>query len=305
MESNNNHLPIGAILGSGERRYCVKEVPSLGGFGITYKATAKVDVKIGNIQRSVDMPFVVKEHFINPKLMKWIGAGIGFGLLVLLFLWGHSQSPNNGGGGGDSCMTQPSCDGTENGHEWVDLGLSVRWATMNLGANIPEDYGSYFAWGETRPKNDYSWSTYKYGNGSNMKLTKYNNLSKYGTVDNRTVLERDDDVASVKWGGSWRMPTYEELGELNSKCTWTWTTLNGHKGYQVKGPNGNSIFLPAAGYRDGTSHYYVGSYGGYWSTSFSTTTPSRACYLYFDSGGHSKSNYYRESGQSVRPVTDP
>lgn len=117
--------------------------------------------------------------------------------------------------------------GTINGHEWIDLGLSVKWATCNVGASKPEDYGDYYAWGETTTKSDYDWDTYKWCKGTYDTMTKYCTDSYYGTVDNRTTLTSSDDVATVKWGSKWRMPTKEEMKELDEDCTWTWTTQNG------------------------------------------------------------------------------
>ena len=107
---------------------------------------------------------------------------------------------------------------TENGHEYVDLGLPsrIKWATCNVGATTPEEYGDYFAWGETEPKDNYDWSTYKWCNESNATMTKYCTDSSYGTVDNKTVLELEDDAAYVNWGGNWRMPTKAELDELTN-----------------------------------------------------------------------------------------
>ena len=160
-------------------------------------------------------------------------------------------------------------------HEYVDLGLSVKWATCNVGATKPEEYGDYFAWGETQPKSNYDWSTYKYCNGSYKTLTKYNNSSSYGTVDNKTTLDLSDDAARANWGGSWRMPTRAEQDELRNNCTWTWTTQNGVNGYKVTSKsNGNSIFLPAAGYRDDSSLNNAGSTGYYWSSSLYTDNPN-------------------------------
>ena len=193
-------------------------------------------------------------------------------------------------------------DGTENSHEYVDLGLSVKWATCNVGASEPEDYGDYFAWGETTTKSTYDWSTYKYCNGSSSTLTKYNNSSSYGSVDNKTQLELSDDAAAMNWGDNWRMPTDAEMTELRNNCTWTWTTQNGVNGYKVTGTNGNSIFLPAAGYRDDSSLYYAGSYGYYRSSSLITGYPYDAYYLYFNSSYVGWYYYYRYCGQSVRPV---
>ena len=192
---------------------------------------------------------------------------------------------------------------SENGHEGVDLGLpsGLKWATCNVGANAPEEYGDYFAWGEVEPKTTYDWSTYKWCNGSYDTQTKYCTTSYYGTVDRKTVLDKEDDAAVVNWGGAWRMPTYAEQEELRQQCTWTWTTKNAVRGYQVTGPNGKSIFLPAAGHRDDSSLYYAGSIGYYWSSSLSTDYPINAYELYFDSDYVGWSNG-RCTGQSVRPV---
>ena len=191
----------------------------------------------------------------------------------------------------------------ESVHEYVDLGLSVKWATCNVGATKPEEYGDYFAWGETQPKDYYSWSTYKCCNGSYDSLTKYNTNSSYGTVDNKTTLDLSDDAARANWGGSWRMPTDAELTELRELCTWTWTTQNGVNGYKVTSKkNGNSIFLPAAGYRYDSSLSYAGSYGDYWSSSLYTGGPDGAWGVYFGSDNVLRSIYYRCFGQSVRPV---
>lgn len=191
-----------------------------------------------------------------------------------------------------------------NGHEYVDLGLSVKWATCNVGATSPEELGGYYAWGETDEKDEYLWSTYKWCNGSYDSQTKYCTNSYHGTVDNKTVLDPEDDVAHVKWGGSWRMPTKAEQDELRNNCTWTWTTQNGVNGYKVTGPNGNSIFLPAAGCRDGTNLKYSGSNGYYWSSSLGEGGNYVAYSLYFNSGYYDWNNYYRYYGLSVRPVSE-
>ena len=194
-------------------------------------------------------------------------------------------------------------NGTENGHEYVDLGLSVKWATCNVGASKPEDYGDYFAWGETTTKSTYNWSTYKYCNGSYNSLTKYNTRSDYGTVDNKTQLDLSDDAARANWGGAWRMPTDAELTELREQCTWSWTTQNGVNGYKVTSKsNGNSIFLPAAGCRYGGSLLDAGNYGYYWSSLLSTDYPRNAYELNFSSGNVSRNGYGRDYGLSVRPV---
>ena len=194
--------------------------------------------------------------------------------------------------------------GTENGHDYVDLGLSVKWATCNVGATTPDGYGDYFAWGETSPKDNYQWSTYKYCNGSETSLTKYNTSSDYGTVDNKTTLELSDDAARANWGGKWRMSTQAEQDELRNNCTWTWTTQSGVNGYKVtSNTNGNSIFLPAAGFRSGTSVTYVGSRGFYLSSSLDESHPSYAYYSFFYSGSMDLSySHRRYYGRTVRAV---
>ena len=187
----------------------------------------------------------------------------------------------------------------------VDLGLSVKWAAYNVGANSPEEYGSYYAWGETEEKNDYSWNTYKWCSASNDFMTKYCTNSSYGTVDNKTMLTPEDDVVHVKWGGNWRMPTLDEINELREKCTWQWTSYNEVYGQLVTGPNGNSIFLPAAGYRGGEDFGHRGSYGYFWSATLHDSDAYYAYGLYFYDGSYNWfSSGSRSSGCTVRPVTE-
>ena len=198
-------------------------------------------------------------------------------------------------------------DNQINNHESVDLGLpsGLKWATCNVGAYVPEGYGYYFAWGEVEPKTTYGWSTYKYCVDNFDDLTKYCNNSDYGKdgfTDNKTVLDPEDDAATANWGSAWRMPTKAEQDELRNNCTWNWTTLNGVKGYKVTGPNGNSIFLPAAGYVVAGTLYYAGSDGYYWSSSLDTDNPSSAYYVSFYSDFVGLYYSGRYCGQSVRPV---
>jgi len=191
--------------------------------------------------------------------------------------------------------------------DWVDLGLpsGTIWATRNVGASSPEDYGDYFAWGETEPKSYYYWSTYKWGyvdaNG-NWKITKYNTNSSYGTVDNKTELDPSDDAACAHYPGG-RMPSYDQRDELCNKCTWQWTQRNGVYGQLVTGPNGNTMFLPAAGYRWGDSLGRAGSWGDYWSRTLNSGYPFDAYDLYFDSGDVGWFNFgLRIKGFPVRAV---
>lgn len=208
-----------------------------------------------------------------------------------------------------------------NGHAYVDLGLpsGLKWATCNVGATTPEGYGDYFAWGETEPyyteghsqenpctnwktnKAGYNWASYKWCNGSDSQ-SKYCTSSSFGTVDNKTVLDLEDDAAHANWGGSWRMPTKEEQDELRTKCTWTWGYQNGVSGYTVVGPNGNSLFLPAAGCRINSGLNYVGSYGSFWSSSLDSDNSDCAYFLFFRSDRVYSCGDYRFYGLSVRPV---
>lgn len=196
--------------------------------------------------------------------------------------------------------------GTINGHEYVDLGLSVKWATCNVGATTPEEYGDYFMWGETLPKEYYDWNTYKHCNNTCDSIKKYSTSSKYGIVDNKTILEIPDDVATVNWGGTWRMPTKSELDELidTYNCIWEWFSLNEVKGYKVTSKkNGNSIFLPAAGYRSKDAIYDVGNNGYYWLCSLNRGYSCNAYSLLFYSDFMYWGSRSRCFAQSIRPVS--
>lgn len=188
----------------------------------------------------------------------------------------------------------------------VDLGLpsGLKWRCANVGAANPEDYGDYYAWGETEAKSYYRWTTYKWAKGSAViALTKYCTNSRHGTVDNLTTLELSDDAAHGRMGGAWRMPTRTELEELRNNCTWTRTAMNDVEGFMVMGKNGNSIFLPAAGFHDESDFGGVGSDGYYWLSSLYTNYPYSAEMIKFSSNrvywGSYGSRYY---GRSVRAV---
>ena len=194
---------------------------------------------------------------------------------------------------------------THRGHEYVDLGLpsGTKWATMNVGASSPSDYGNYYAWGETNTKSSYEWSNLKYClDDSGDKFSKYVTDSKYGNVDGKEELDLSDDAAYVNWGQGWRMPSKAQQDELREKCEWTWTSMGGHDGYKVVGPNGNSLFLPAAGYRDFSGLYSAGSYGGYWSRTLYWDNQWSAYGLSFFSDNVDWGSNNRRFGQSVRPV---
>lgn len=189
----------------------------------------------------------------------------------------------------------------------VDLGLSVKWASCNLGASRPEEYGDYYAWGEISPKEEYAWSNYKWCYGAYDRLSKYNNNSIFGVVDDKLQLDLSDDAARANWGGAWRLPTNAEATELKTQCRWewVWTTDDGMGGYKVTSlTNGNSIFLPAAGYRMDDILEGAESFGYYSSSTLDTDEPINALGLFFHwwSGVFDKDG--RCFGFSIRPVRE-
>ncbi len=191
-------------------------------------------------------------------------------------------------------------------HEYVDLGLSsgTLWATCNVGATIPEGYGDYFAWGETTTKGDYDWSTYQHGKAYNA-LTKYCPQMAYGAsgyTDSKRTLDAADDAATMQWGDAWRTPTAAELQELREQCTWEWTAKNEVNGYKITGKNGNTIFLPAAGYRYNAELNGAGKYGYYLSSSSHELYPNHAQYTYFRAEKQEGNHISRYYGQTIRPV---
>ena len=186
----------------------------------------------------------------------------------------------------------------------VDLGLSVKWANANVGADKAEACGDYFAWGETAVKADYEWTTYTLCNGDYDKLTQYCTDASYGERDGKKVLEAAHDAASVKLGGSWRMPTQDEWTELCEQCTWKHVTQNGAAGWTVTSKsNGKSIFLPAAGYYSGTQKLDAGSKGLYWSSSLHTIMPFYAWHLVVGAQPVVEATA-RNFGMSIRAVTE-
>ncbi len=196
-------------------------------------------------------------------------------------------------------MSVSGPDGYITGHGYVDLGLpsGTKWATCNIGSSTPEGYGDYFAWGETDTKSSYTEdNSLTYGKS-------VEDLKSEGVINRNGELTKSHDAASSKWGSSWRMPTEEEIEELADKCKWQWTKSGGKNGYKVTGPNGKSIFLPAAGYRYGSSLSYAGEYGNGWSSAVSDDTGG-AYYLDFYEGYHGTRRYRRYGGFPVRPVSE-
>jgi hypothetical protein len=190
-------------------------------------------------------------------------------------------------------------------HEFVDLGLSVKWATCNVGADSPDEYGDYFAWGETQPKSYYSWSNYKYWEqgagffGNYMKKYCYNQVD--GNVDRKSVLDKNDDAASTNWGGNWRTPTKYELFELRDSCKWEEEISDDVRGYRVTGPNGNSIFIPNAAYILGSIHGDRGDKVTLWSSSLNRNVSSKA---YLLETYELDIDYERYLGCPIRPVLE-
>ena len=241
----------------------------------------------------------------------------------------NNGNSHEGNGNPEEDVTARSLCPDDNHPHAIDLGIGLKWSCCNVGASAPWEYGDYYAWGETEPyyssqdpliwkdgKTGYNEESYKWGKWENSyyKLTKYCPLSKTenwggeGEPDGKTVLESGDDVAHVKSGGNWRMPTANELTELMERCSWTWVTDyngTGINGRIVTATNGNSIFLPAAGLISATEFSGVGSYCFYWSSSLNIDSPVKAKGIYFDSEHINltgSTRYYY--GRLVRPVSD-
>lgn len=270
---------------------------SLNEIGVCWSTSSKPTVEDAHISTANwSEPYVCTIIGLEPGTKYHVRA---YALRGLEYYYGEDKSfttegNSGGGGGGDS-------------HDYVNLGLpsGLLWATRNVGASSPEDYGDYFAWAETQPKSYYDWNTYQYTcNNSRNGLTKYCSRSDYGCngfTDNLTILQPGDDAATANYGG--RMPTIEEWQELYNHCTSVWTTQNGVKGRRFTGPNGNTLFLPAAGGRWYDGLLDAGADGHYWSSSLATGSPSRAGHVYFSSSDPPRGHYYgRDYGRSVRAV---
>ena len=247
----------------------------------------------------------------------------------------NTQTVNGGNSNGDSSNSNANSNvsavsvfksGTENGHDYVDLGLTsgTKWATANVGAKTPQDYGNYYAWGEVTTKSTYNWDTYKYGTYDYD--CDYSKLTKYNSTDSKTTLDLSDDAAYANWGGKWRMPTDVQWEELSNQCYWVWTSgYNGSyaKGYIVykvksssdrgkkisKGDAPSSsyslsdahVFLPTAGFRGNGGPFDV-LYGIYWSSSLDTGNPDGALNAVFYTKDVYSIGDSRCYGLSVRAV---
>lgn len=193
--------------------------------------------------------------------------------------------------------------GKENGHEYVDLGLSVKWATCNVGAKTPSGWGDYYAWGETQIKSDYSWATYFDSKDSSGKVFYTYFGGANGTGLKTISPASGDDIARKKWGGKWRLPNKDELAELLIRCIWEEYVYSKKRGYKITGPNGKFIFLPFSGSYDGKSNNGQNYFGSYWSSTLSETFTSNTIGLWL-SKNSSFHSFDRYLGCSIRPVFD-
>ena len=204
-----------------------------------------------------------------------------------------------------ACKKDP--DSGLNGHEYVDLGLpsGLLWATCNVGAINPEDYGDYFAWGETETKSSYNWTTYKHCNGDYTQLTKYCNNTVYGDngfSDTLTILQPTDDAAKVNMGGGWHIPTEADWLELLQNTTNGWATQNGVNGWLFTASNGENLFLPATGCQTIEGFVQSDTYGYYWSNALYEENPTGVMVFGFGSDVHGVECFLRCNGRSVRAV---
>lgn len=215
-------------------------------------------------------------------------------VLMLALLCGLTLSLSSCGDDKDEDILGPGGSSSISKYEAVDLGLSVKWATCNLGSSTPEGGGLRYAWGETELKDEYTRYNYKFMKDG--KLTKYCNSRTYGIYDQKTQLEIEDDAARANMGGKWRIPSYDEFVELKNKCVWGWTKLNDIEGFKVVGPNGNSIFLPVTGNN---------RMGHYWSSTATNAYESSSAYqLEFGPSAEALESTSKYSPLPIRPVTE-
>lgn len=252
-----------------------------------------------------------------------LAATIGT-LFLFAACGGGEINPDNGGGETPDPKPDPDkpyVDGstTIGEHEALDLGTGILWATTNLGATQPQDYGKYYSWGEVQPKSEYRWGNYKWSDGfepanakeyEELKMTKYCLYKIYGTKDDRKVLEKEDDAAYLTWGPNWRMPTRQEVQDLLDKCDWEWNRVEGLYGYKISSKKtGKSIFLPAAGMIASNGSNNSGMMCNYWTSSLHDQNEQYYAYsfVYLDNGKEGTeyiSQTYRYLGMTIRAVSD-
>ena len=310
-------INVSALDGSGVKATCKIEVRPY----VTSITLGDLDITVGE---QVDVPCTITPSNAYNTTLTWSSdnttivevAENGMATAKSEGKATITASANDGSGVTATCNVVVSPQAPEGavymGTHTAD-GFRLYWATSNLSSSglcaQPEDYGDYYAWGEVESKEEYSWTNYKFRTSGdhydNIKFSKYNTKDSYGDVDNKTVLDPEDDAAHVILGGKWRMPTIEEWTELISQCKWTQTTQNGVNGRLVTASNGNSIFLPNGGYREFNGLWSAGILGMYWSPSISINSDSPVWGInYLD--GYDKearlSSEWRYRGLSIRPV---
>ena len=256
-------------------------------------AMRKVDERMadGNLQGALDM---LKKIQADPKVQDCDQMKVVNYKIKLVEEEIARQNKNSNANSGGSAKSYLSCPDGNHPH-MIDLGLpsGTKWACCNVGASKPDAYGDYYAWGETQTKRTYDWKTYIHCNGTKEPCRNIGG----------DIAGTQYDVAHVKWGGSWVMPSRAQQDELRNNCTSEWTTVNGVNGCKFNGKNGGSVFLPAAGYRWDADLIDAGLDGYYWLSMQSPSYSDRAYYLYFNSGYSAWYYNYRSSGRSVRPVS--
>lgn len=286
--------------------------------GETTVPVSSVSMNVGSLTLERDEYFslvaTIQPQTATDKYITWRSSDISVATVsdgkVMAISKGTATITASVGDHVASCvvMVKNTTNGSDNGHEWVDLGLSVKWATCNMGASFPSEEGDYYSWGETMTKDSYIWEKYQFRVSGekyiDVTFSKYNTKSDRGTVDNKTILDLSDDAAHVNWGGGWRIPTKDEWEELKSKCTWTWVTPILIKGCKVTGPNGKSIFLPAQGLLYGDTYNGLGARGCYWSSSLDIEYPQESYRMQFGADYSYCSSDDRFFGMTVRPVTN-
>lgn len=237
-------------------------------------------------------------------IKKWLFGIVGVAVIgVLAFLWLQDNAKDSKPSVREKKVGTKQAEilkDSINGHEWVDLGLpsGTKWATCNVGAASPEEFGDYYAWGETETKDEYL----DINSLTHRKDFKW--LVKNGIIDEDGELTKEYDVATTIWGEPWRMPTEEEIGELIDLCTWRFTAFKDVNGYLVTGPNDETIFIVAAGFRQGGPPEYIGEYGDYWSSTVVPELIGASCSLGYGSTSYGRRRYARFVGRSIRPVID-
>lgn len=254
-------------------------------------------------EREQKMPpaAVLEKTSVRRKWLLGIAGGAMLGVCLLLAFSGQKRQ-HHAEVKAKKERSTPAYELTDtvNGHEWVDLGLpsGVKWASYNIGAASPTEFGDYYAWGETEVKDEYV------DINSLTHRKDFHWLKRHDIIDEDGLLTKEHDVANRIWGDPWRMPTDEEFEELIANCKWEFTDYNGTNGYLVTGPNKETIFLVAAGFKQDIGAEYVGEYGDYWSSSVVPELIGASCSLGYGPTSYGRRRYARFVGRTIRPVID-